>query len=115
MAKQVRTTQHLLEKPKEDFDNPALRIDQSNLKLTGLLDRAQTSNGRVEQIQQDEHAVLIVVQVSLVSFVSLALIVVLGLAGFGIYRSSLPPSAEELFTKIELGADQPHRAGRYPL
>jgi len=38
-----------------------------------------------------------------------ALVAVLALAAYGVYRVSLPPSAEELFTRIELSADQPHR------
>ena len=39
----------------------------------------------------------------------MALVVVIALGGYGIYQASKPPSAEELFTKIEDGASQPNR------
>lgn len=41
--------------------------------------------------------------------VALALIAVIALGGYGIFNATRPPSAEELFTKIETNATQPNR------
>ena len=41
--------------------------------------------------------------------VAMALLIVVSLAGIGIYQATRTPSAEELFTQIELSSDRPNR------